>query len=39
MDMPSVTPAEKEKWGKMIENYLHTSTKSQSRFSSDRYPS
>ena len=30
MDLPGygyarVTPAEKEKWGKMIENYLHTS--------------
>lgn len=34
-----VSQAEKEKWGKMIEKYLHTSKKSESRVSSDRYPS
>ena len=33
-----VTPAEKEKWGKMIERYLHSSKNAQGGVPSYRYP-
>lgn len=34
-----VSQSEKEKWGKLIENYLHKSPMLESRVPADRYPS
>ena len=33
-----VSEAEKQKWGEMIENYLHTSRQLRAVFFTDRYP-